>query len=60
VGNHPDFSSLVDLENCTVSPTAFTSEAVYQAELEKIFSCSWLYLGHTSQIVKANDYLKVI
>jgi len=57
VDNAPDFSSLVDLENCTVSPIAFSSEAVYQAELEKIFSRSWLYLGHTSQIAKANDYL---
>lgn len=52
-----DFTSLIDLERCTVSPQVFTREDVYHAEQERIFACSWLYVGHESQVPNANDYL---
>ena len=52
-----DFAALVDLERCTVSPRVFHDEAVYDAELKKIFTRTWLMVGHESQIPEPNDYL---
>ena len=52
-----DFSALVDLDRCTVSPRVFNDQDVYEAELEKIFTRTWNMIGHESQIPNANDYL---
>lgn len=35
----------------------YTSEAVYRAELHRVFRRSWLYAGHISEIPRAGDYL---
>jgi phenylpropionate dioxygenase-like ring-hydroxylating dioxygenase large terminal subunit len=40
----------------TLPPEAFTSEAVYQAEVERIFARSWLCAGRADQIPDAGDY----
>ncbi len=52
-----DFASLVDLDRCTVSPRVFNDQDVYEVELEKIFTRTWLFVGHESQIPEPNDYL---
>jgi p-cumate 2,3-dioxygenase alpha subunit len=40
-----------------VPRSAFTSQAVFEAEREEIFSRCWLYLGHSSEIVKPGQYV---
>ncbi len=52
-----DFATLVDLERCTVSPRVFSDQDVYDAEIEKIFTHSWLFVGHVSQIPEPDNYL---
>ncbi|HCU91013.1 MAG TPA: aromatic ring-hydroxylating dioxygenase subunit alpha [Gammaproteobacteria bacterium] len=52
-----DYSALVDIDRCTVSPRVFNDQDVYEAELEKIFTRTWNMVGHESQIPNANDYL---
>jgi p-cumate 2,3-dioxygenase alpha subunit len=39
-----------------VHRSAFTSEQIYQRELIDIFSKTWLYVGHESEIPNANDF----
>jgi len=41
---------LVDIENGLVSREAFTSDAVYRDELDRIFDRSWIFLAHESEI----------
>lgn len=40
-----------------VSLAAMSDEALYQAELEKLFGMSWNLLGHESEIPGPNDYM---
>jgi len=40
-----------------VSREAFTSQAVFEAERDRIFSRSWLYVGHESEIPNNNDFV---
>ena len=47
---------LVDLDNGMISREIFVSDAVYQEELDKIFSRSWFFIGHESQVPKPGDY----
>ena len=49
-------SKLVDVENGTISRDIFVSGSIYQQELENIFSRSWLFVGHESQVPKPGDY----
>jgi p-cumate 2,3-dioxygenase alpha subunit len=41
-----------------VNRTAMTSEAVFEAERDAIFSRSWLYLGHTSEVRASGDFVR--
>lgn len=52
-----NFADLVDLERCTVSPRVFSEQAVYDAEMSRIFTRCWLMVGHESQIPDVHDYL---
>jgi len=40
-----------------VSRDAFTSQAVFERENERIFNKCWLYLGHSSELENPNDFL---
>jgi p-cumate 2,3-dioxygenase alpha subunit len=40
-----------------VSREAFTSQAVFERERERIFGKCWLYLGHGSELQSANDFV---
>jgi phenylpropionate dioxygenase-like ring-hydroxylating dioxygenase large terminal subunit len=40
----------------TLPPEAYTSEAFFQLEVERIFRKEWLVIGHVSQLPKVGDY----
>lgn len=50
---HADY---VDLNRGTVSREIFFDERVYKDELERVFSRSWLFVGHESQIANPGDF----
>ncbi|MBM2809711.1 MAG: hcaE [Chloroflexi bacterium] len=49
-------SSLVDLENGTISREVFVNEEIYRQEQEQIFARAWLFIGHESQIPNRGDF----
>jgi phenylpropionate dioxygenase-like ring-hydroxylating dioxygenase large terminal subunit len=40
-----------------VHGSVYTSEALFQAELERIWYREWIYVGHESEIPNANDFV---
>ncbi len=48
--------SLVDAERGLISRRIFVDPDIYEQELDRVFSRSWLYLGHESQIPDPGDY----
>jgi len=51
-----DLKKLVDTQRGTLSPLIYSDPTVYQIERDRIFSRSWLFIGHESQIPKAGDF----
>ena len=47
---------MIDLANGTVDREIFTSPDVHRQELEKLYTRSWLFVGHESQIPKPGDF----
>ena len=47
---------LVDTERGLLDRAIFSSQELYELELERIFGRCWLYLGHESQISRPNDF----
>ena len=41
-----------------VHRSAMNSPAVFEAELDRIFAHSWLYVGHESEIPEPGDYVR--
>ena len=52
-----EVADLVDPETGHQNARVYSSEAVYQRELETVFGRSWLCVGHESQIKKPGDYV---
>ena len=48
--------SYVNAEDGLVSPHVFSSQEIYELELERVFGRTWLFLAHESQIPKAGDF----
>lgn len=51
----PDWDALIEPDR--VHGSLYTDPAVYQAELERIWYRTWVYVGHVSEIPEPNDYV---
>ena len=47
----------VDLERGLIDRDIFTSSTIYDAEKERIFTRTWLFVGHESQIAEPGDFI---
>jgi p-cumate 2,3-dioxygenase subunit alpha len=48
----------VEQRRFRVHRSTMTSQRIYEAELERVFNHSWLYVGHTSEIPEPGDYVR--
>ena len=48
--------SYVDMKNGLLDRSIFSSEEIYQQELERIFTRAWLFIGHDSLVPNPNDF----
>ncbi|WP_336975089.1 aromatic ring-hydroxylating dioxygenase subunit alpha [Sphingobium aromaticiconvertens] len=55
--NAVDVADLFDRDTGVLKASAYSDQAVYDLEMERIFARSWLFLGHESQIPKFGDYI---
>jgi len=54
--NNPATDHMIDPEHGIISRDIFVSPDLYRAELEKLFTRAWLFVGHESQIPNPNDF----
>ena len=52
-----DFKKLVQADKGLVERKIFSDEELYELELKQIFGRSWLFVGHESQLPKANAFI---
>jgi phenylpropionate dioxygenase-like ring-hydroxylating dioxygenase large terminal subunit len=50
-------ASMVDNDQGVIDREIFSSGAIYQEELEKVFTRAWLFIGHESQIPNRGDFI---
>jgi fatty-acyl-CoA synthase len=50
-----DLSGLIEADR--VHGSLYTDQAIFQAELERIWYRTWVYVGHTSEIPEPGDYV---
>ncbi|HWW47475.1 MAG TPA: aromatic ring-hydroxylating dioxygenase subunit alpha [Xanthobacteraceae bacterium] len=50
-----DWGRLIETDR--VHGSLYSDEAIFQAEIEKIWSRCWVYVGHASEVPNANDYV---
>jgi|SRR5882672_3700592 len=51
----PDWGRLIQRDR--VHGSLYTDEAIFQAELDKIWYRTWVYVGHVSEVPKPNDFV---
>ncbi|MFF4776552.1 aromatic ring-hydroxylating dioxygenase subunit alpha [Microtetraspora fusca] len=52
-----DLDEHVDLERGVMSRKVFVDDDIYRLELERIFSRTWLFLAHESQLPKSGSFV---
>lgn len=50
------YDEMIDTDRGMISREIFSSKAIFDEELEKVFTRAWLFVGHESQIPKPGDY----
>jgi phenylpropionate dioxygenase-like ring-hydroxylating dioxygenase large terminal subunit len=50
------FDQMIDVANGSISREIFVDDGIYAQELERIFSRSWLFVGHESQVRRPGDF----
>jgi len=51
----PDYGSLVQINR--IHSSLYYDEQIYREEVERIWHKTWVYVGHTSEVPKRNDYV---
>jgi phenylpropionate dioxygenase-like ring-hydroxylating dioxygenase large terminal subunit len=51
-------TDLFDATSGTLGRDAFSGDAIFAGELERVFARSWAFVGHTSQLPKSGDYFR--
>jgi len=51
-----NYNSMIDSDHGMISREIFSEKAVFDDELEKVFTRAWLFVGHESQIPNPGDY----
>ncbi|MEO7009944.1 MAG: aromatic ring-hydroxylating dioxygenase subunit alpha, partial [Caldimonas sp.] len=51
------YDAMIDLKQGRISREIFSSRDIHDEELEKVFTRSWLFVGHESQIPNPGDYM---
>jgi 3-phenylpropionate/trans-cinnamate dioxygenase alpha subunit len=54
--SNDELRSYAQWEDGLISPHVFSSQEVYELELERVFAKSWLFLAHDSQIPNPGDF----
>ena len=54
--SNEQLNSYVDADHGLISPHIFSSQEIYELELERLFGRTWLFLAHETQIPKAGDF----
>jgi phenylpropionate dioxygenase-like ring-hydroxylating dioxygenase large terminal subunit len=52
-----EIKRLVDKDNGTINAAIFSDPDIYRQELENIFTRTWLFVGHVSQIPNPGDFM---
>ena len=55
-----DLGSAVSLADGTVARAIYSDQEVFDAEIERIFGRSWLFLCHDSQLREAGDFFEAV
>ncbi len=55
--SNQEIFKMVGESSNTLDPRIFTSDALYQLELEKIFARCWLFLAHEDQLKEVGDFI---
>ena len=56
MGKKINYSSMVDNDQGVIDRKIFSNNRIYEAELEKVFTRAWLFVGHESQIPEQGDF----
>ncbi len=56
--DHPVTDWDTRIESDRVHGSLYTDPAIYEAELERIWYRTWVYVGHVSEIPEPNDYVR--
>lgn len=51
-----ELTELVDWENGLISPRIFSDQDIYDAEMERLFGRTWLFLAHESMLKRPGDF----
>ncbi len=52
-----DAANLVDTERGTVSRRLYVDEELFELEMERIFTQTWVFIGHETEIPEPGDYV---